>query len=127
MLNKIQGTGQAVSKMADLKSKQDKLQKLLADIRVSGVSKNGKVTVTMTGEQKIIDITIDPALVKFVFENLISIGKPDTMMSRSIMEAVDDATSRVQAKVVEEMQRTNSMGDLMGMLQAATDMPGMQQ
>ena len=123
MLSKIQGTGQAVSKMADLKSKQDKLQKLLAGIRVVGVSKNGKVTVTMTGEQKIVDINIDPALVKFVYENLISAGKPDTMMSKSIMEAVDDATSRVQSKVVEEMQRTNSMGDLMGMLQAATDMP----
>jgi len=120
MLKNIQQGASAVSGMAKMQAQQQKLQKLLSSITVTGVSKNGKVTVTITGEQKIVDIKIDPALVKFVYENFISQEKPDVMMSRAIMEAIEDAISKVQGEVVKKMQETGSMGDLMSMLQAAS-------
>lgn len=127
MLGKIQNAGSTVANVGKLRAQQEKLQKLLSSIRVQGVSKNGKVKVTITGEQKIVDIQIDPALIKFVHDQFIVNDKPDTMLGRSVMEAFEDAVSKVQMKVVEEMQKTGSIGDLMSMLQAASSMgqPGM--
>jgi DNA-binding protein YbaB len=119
MLGQVQNNA---ANMAKLTSQQQKLQKLLSGIRVTGSSKNGKVTVTITGEQKIVEVNIDPALIKFVHDNFIVAGKQDTMLGKAVMEAFEDAVSKVQAKVVEEMQKTGSIGDLMDMLQAASSM-----
>ena len=106
-----------MGKMAEAVAKRDKLTKMLASIKVTGVSKNGKVTATITGDQKIDAINIDPSLIKFVYENFVVNGKPDTMMSRSIMEAIEDAMSKVQQEVMVKTQESNSLGDLMSMLQ----------
>jgi DNA-binding protein YbaB len=113
MLNKIQQANQAMQQ-------RQKLQKLLSEIRVTGQSKNSKVTVTMTGDQKIVDITIDPSLIKFVHDNFIVADRPDTMMGKSIIEAVDDAITKVQTEVVKKMQENGGLSDLMDMLQTAT-------
>jgi DNA-binding protein YbaB len=126
MLNNLKNAGSLMSNANQIRQQQARLQKLLSDIRVTGTSKNGKVKVTITGEQKIIDISIEPALIKFVYENFISAGKPDTMLAKSIIEAVDDAISKVQGEVVKKMQETGSLGDLMSMLQAANTQPGQQ-
>lgn len=104
------------------KKQQEKLQKILSSIKVKGTSKNGKVEATITGEQKIVDIKIDPALITFVHENFTSQGKEDSMLSKSIIEAVDDAISKVQGEIVKKIQETGSLGDLMGMLQTASGM-----
>jgi DNA-binding protein YbaB len=117
MLSKLQGGANNMGKMAEAMAKRDKLTKMLASIKVTGVSKNGKVTATITGDQKIDAINIDPSLIKFVYENFVANGKPDTMMSRSIMEAIEDAMSKVQQEVMVKMQESNSLGDLMSMLQ----------
>lgn len=117
MLSKLQGGASNMGKMAEAVAKRDKLTKMLASIKVTGVSKNGKVTATITGDQKIDAINIDPSLIKFVYENFVVNGKPDTMMSRSIMEAIEDAMSKVQQEVMVKMQESNSLGDLMSMLQ----------
>jgi DNA-binding protein YbaB len=126
MLNGIKNAGSTVANIGKLKAQQEKLQKLLSSIRVTGTSKNGKVTVTITGEQKIVDINIDPALIRFVYENFTSQNKPDTMMSKAIIEAVDDAVSKVQMEVVTKLQQNGGIDDLMGMLQAAGSMNGQQ-
>ncbi len=120
MLNNLKNAGNLMNNANQVRQQQARLQKLLSEIRVTGTSKNGRVTVTITGEQKIIDINIDPALIKFVYENFISASKPDTMLAKSIIEAVDDAISKVQGEVVKKMQETGSLGDLMSMLQAAS-------
>lgn len=120
MLNNLKNAGSSINNLNQARQQQARLQKILAEIRVTGNSKNGKVSVTITGEQKIVDIIIDPALIKFVYENFISTDKPDTMLSKAIMEAVEDAMSKVQGKIVEKMQETGSIGDLMSMLQAAS-------
>ena len=119
MLQNIKNTAGLIANANKIKQQQEKLQKLLSSIRVTGASKNGKVTSVITGEQKIIEIKIDPSLVQFVYENFTSQGKEDTMMSKSIVEAVDDAIAKVQGEVVKKMQETGSLGDLMSMLQAA--------
>lgn len=120
MLDNLKNAGSMIQNANKLKQQQDKLQKMLSTIRVNGQSKNQKVTVTITGEQKIVNIKIDPELVNFVYENFTSQGKEDSMMSKSIIEAVDDGISKVQGEVVKKMQETGSMGDLMSMLQAAS-------
>jgi len=124
MLNQIKGAAGMVGQAQKIKAQQDKFQKLLQSIRVTGTSKNAKVTVHITGEQKIIDIDIDPALISFVKENFVDAGKEDKMLSKSIIEAVDDAISKVQGEVVKKIQETGSLGDLMSMLQAAGSQMG---
>ncbi len=117
MFQGIKNTANALGNLNKMKAQQDKLQKLLASVQVQGKSKNGKVTATLTGDQKIQNITIDPSLISFVYENYISKDVEDSLLNKSIMEAVDDAMSKVQGEVVKKMQETGSMGDLMGMLQ----------
>jgi DNA-binding protein YbaB len=124
MLGGLKNAGSAMANFAKLKAQQDKLQKLLSSIRVTGTSKNNKVTVVITGEQKIVEINIDPALIKFVHDNFIVNNKPDTMMSKAIIEAVEDAVSKVQTEVVKQLQANGGIDDLMGMLQAAGTMGG---
>jgi DNA-binding protein YbaB len=131
MLQNLKNAGNLMQNASKIKQQQAKLQKILQDIRVSGVSKNGKVTVVITGEQKIVNIMIDPALIKFVYENFL-VGHdadPDkkteqdsrgqNFLASPIMEALEDAISKVQTEVVKKIQETGSIGDLMSMLQAA--------
>jgi DNA-binding YbaB/EbfC family protein len=128
MLNNLKNAGNLINNANQVRQQQAKLQKLLSEIRVTGTSKNGRVTVVITGEQKIVDISIDPGLIKFVYENFTSANKPDTMLSKAIIEAVDDAIAKVQGEVVKKMQETGSLGDLMSMLQVASNsgQPGAQ-
>ncbi|NJK71607.1 hypothetical protein HC864_00185 [Candidatus Gracilibacteria bacterium] len=120
MLQGIKNTANMMNQARKAKAQQDKLSKLLSSIQVSGISKNGKVTVTITGEQKIVDIKIDPTLIEFVYENFTSQNKEDTMLAKSIIESTEDAISKVQGEVVKKMQETGSIDDLMGMLSAAS-------
>lgn len=134
MLQNLQNAGSAAANALKLKAQQDKLQKLLNEIVVTGTSKNGKVTVKVRGDQTILDIAIDPNLVIFVYENFFKLAKDETdsvrsadlnsrgqkFMASSIIEAVQDAISKVQGEVVKKMQESGAMGDLMGMLQAAS-------
>ena len=134
MLQNLQNAGSAAANALKLKAQQDKLQKLLNEIVVTGTSKNGKVTVKVRGDQTILDIVIDPNLVIFVYENFFKLAKDETDSTRSAdlnsrgqkfmastnIEAVQDAISKVQGEVVKKMQESGAMGDLMGMLQAAS-------
>ncbi len=131
MLKGVQNFGKVASKANNLRQQQAKLQKLLKEIIVDGVSKNQKVKVRVNGEQKILDIYIDPSLVKFTQDNFFGIQTSDEtqaqdmilkgqkFLSGPIIEAVDDAMSKVQSEIVKKMQESGSIGDLMSMLQAA--------
>jgi len=120
MLDKIKNVSSMIQSANKLKQQQERLQKILATIRVNGQSKNQKVTVTITGEQKIVNIRIEPELINFVHENFTSQGKEESMLAKAIMEAFEDAISKVQGEVVKKMQETGSLDDFMSMLQAAT-------
>jgi len=120
MLDKIKNVSSMIQTANKLKQQQERLQKILSTIRVNGQSKNQKVTVTITGEQKIVNIQIAPELISFVYENFTSQGKEESMLAKAIMEAFEDAISKVQGEVVKKMQETGSLDDFMSMLQAAT-------
>jgi nucleoid-associated protein EbfC len=121
MLDGIKNTANMLGQANKMKQQQAKLQTMLQGIRVSGISKNGKVTVTVTGEQKIVDVKIDPSLIKFVYENFMNSDDVDTqnrgqsMITTNIMEASNDAISKVQVEMVKKMQEGNGMNDLMDM------------
>ncbi len=121
MFDGIKNTANMLGQANKMKQQQAKLQTMLQGIRVSGISKNGKVTVTVTGEQKIVDVKIDPSLIKFVYENFINSDDADTqnrgqaMITTNIMEASNDAISKVQVEMVKKMQEGNGMNDLMDM------------
>jgi DNA-binding protein YbaB len=130
MLQGLKNTGSMLANASKVKQQQAKLQKILQEIRVTGSSKNGKVTVVITGEQKIIDINIDPSIIRFVSENFLTPSNDPSkdqdnsvrgqkFLSSPIIEAVDDAIGKVQGEVVKKIQETGSLGDLMSMLQAA--------
>ena len=121
MFQNIKKTAGLVSNANKIKQQRDKLSKLLSSIRVTGQSKNKKVTVTITGEQTIVDIKIDPSLINFVYENFTSKEKEDTMLNKSIMEAISDGLGKVQQAVVKKMQEdSDNIQDLMSMLQTVS-------
>ena len=121
MLDGLKNTANMLGQANKMKQQQAKLQTMLQGIRVSGISKNGKATVTVTGEQKIVDVKIDPSLIKFVYENFMNSDDMDTqnrgqaMITTNIMEASNDALSKVQVEMVKKMQEGNGMNDLMDM------------
>ena len=102
----------------DMRNKQAKYQKMLEEVKVMGTSKNGKVTVVVSGTQKVVSINIDPELIKFVYENLLTQGKEDTMMSKAILESIDDALSKLQVEIVKKVQESGNMDDLMDMFKS---------
>lgn len=99
----------------EMRKKQAKYQAMLEEVKVTGTSKNGKVKVVVNGTQKVEKITIDPELVEFVYENFISQKKEDTMMSKAILESIDDALSKLQMEIVKKMQENGGIGELMEM------------
>jgi len=94
---------------AKLLSQQSKIKKILATVRAVGTSKNGKVRVIMSGEQKVIDVEIDPEIIKVEFQKI---------LQKSIQEAFEDAILKVQQATMEAMQKGDGINDLMGLLQA---------
>jgi DNA-binding protein YbaB len=120
MLQNIKNAASLIPKANKVAQQQKKLEELLSSIRVTGQSKNGKVVVVITGGQKIVEIKIDPSLIQFVYENFTTQGKEDSMMSKSIIEAVDDAISKAHVEVVKKMQETGSLNDFMNILQVAS-------
>jgi DNA-binding protein YbaB len=114
--------GQGAANTTKLMGQQQKLQKIVSEVRVKGKSKNGKVEATVNGENRLVELIIDPALIRFVYENFISQGKPDTMLNKAVMEAIEDAVSKVQQEVMNRLVSSNSFGDLMEIIQAAGSM-----
>lgn len=105
-----------LKKAQQARAQQKKYQDMLAGVVVHGQSKNSRVKVVVNGTQKLQSITIDPALITFIQENYISKGIEDNMLSKAIMEAVDDAMQKVQMEIVKKMQESGNMDELMAML-----------
>jgi DNA-binding protein YbaB len=114
------GIGKGLSnagQMMKAKQQADKMQKLMQSISVQGTSKNGKVNVTLNGEQKIVDMNIDSSLINFVYETTTSKGREDNTISKFIIEACNDAQNKVQGAVMKKIQESGDLGDIMSMLQ----------
>ena len=81
--------------VADLKTAETD-QEQLAELEVSGSSGGGMVQVTMSGKGELRGVKIDPAL-----------ANPDDVevLEDLIMAAANDAKSKVEVRVQEEMQK----------------------
>ena len=111
------------SQMAKLKSAQDKMQKAMKSVVVTGASKNGKVSVTLDGENTVTDFKIDPEFINFIAENFTKdvsdkdkVYKGQQMIKSSFVEAVEVAKPKVQAEMIKMMQTSGDFNEMMGML-----------
>lgn len=85
-----------LKQIKDLRSKAKHMQSLLKDETVMGEGGWGKVKVKMSGNQEVLDVTIDPEL------------KPEDI-AKAVKEAVNDAIKKAQRVMVRKMQQS---GDL---------------
>ena len=119
MFNGVKNVMQGVGNMSKAQQAQAKYQKILQSIISSGISKNGKVTVQMTGEQKFVDVKIDPSLITFVNDNYMITGDQNDIvngqkiLSDRIGEAAADASSKVQVEMIKQIQENGGLGDMM--------------
>lgn len=85
-----------LKQIKDLRSKAKHIQGLLKDEIVEGAGGWGKVKVKMSGNQEVLDVTIDPTL-------------KQEEMAKAVKEAVNDAIKKAQRVMVRKMQQS---GDL---------------
>ena len=123
MFQGIKDLASNASQMAKLKSAQDKMQKAMKSVIVTGISKNGKVSVTLDGENTMVDLKIDPEFINFVSENFTKdlsdkdkTYKGQQMIKNSLVEAVEVAKPKVQAEMIKMMQTSGDFNEMMGML-----------
>jgi hypothetical protein len=92
----MKNIGQIMKQAQQMQTKMAELQEQLAGLEVSGSAGGGMVQVTMTGKGELRGVKIDPSL-----------ANPDDVevLEDLIMAAANDAKSKVEARVQEEMQK----------------------
>ena len=92
----MKNIGQIMKQAQQMQTKMAELQEQLAGLEVSGSSGGGMVQVTMSGKGELRGVKIDPTL-----------ANPDDVevLEDLIMAAANDAKSKVEARVQEEMQK----------------------
>ncbi len=92
----MKNIGQIMKQAQQMQTKMAELQEQLAGLEVSGAAGGGLVQVTMSGKGELRSIKIDPSL-----------ANPDDIevLEDLIMAAANDAKSKVEARVQEEMQK----------------------
>ena len=92
----MENIGQIMKQAQQMQTKMAELQEQLAGLEVSGSAGGGMVQVTMSGKGELRGVKIDPSL-----------ANPDDIevLEDLIMAAANDAKSKVEARVQEEMQK----------------------
>ena len=92
----MKNIGQIMKQAQQMQTKMAELQEQLAGLEVSGSAGGGMVQVTMSGKGELRGVKIDPSL-----------ANPDDIevLEDLIMAAANDAKSKVEARVQEEMQK----------------------
>lgn len=85
-----------LKQIKDLRSKAKHMQSLLKDETVEGTGGWGKVKVKMSGNQEVLEVTIDPEL-------------KHEDIAKATKEAMNDAVKKAQRVMVRKMQQS---GDL---------------
>jgi DNA-binding YbaB/EbfC family protein len=94
----------------EMQGKAAEMQERLAQLQVEGTAGGGMVSVTATGQQKILGVTIDPSL--------IADGDKE-MLEDLLVAAVNQAIDKARAAASEEMSKLTGnmnvpgMGDVM--------------
>ena len=92
----MENIGQIMKQAQQMQTKMAELQEQLAGLEVSGSAGGGMVQVTMSGKGELRGVKIDPSL-----------ANPDDVevLEDLIMAAANDAKSKVEVLVQEEMQK----------------------
>jgi DNA-binding YbaB/EbfC family protein len=99
----MKNIGQIMKQAQQMQTKMAELQEQLAGLEVSGSAGGGMVEVTMSGKGELRGVRIDPSL-----------ANPDDIevLEDLIMAAANDAKSKVEVRVQEEMQKLTGGLDL---------------
>lgn len=99
----MKNIGQIMKQAQQMQTKMAELQEQLAGLEVSGSAGGDMVQVTMSGKGELRGVRIDPSL-----------ANPDDVevLEDLIMAAANDAKSKVEARVQEEMQKLTGGLDL---------------
>ena len=92
----MKNLGQMMKQAQQMQAKMAELQEQLAAAEMTGVSGGGMVQVTMNGKGELRGVKIDPALVD---------PKDIEVLEDLIVAAAQDAKSKVEAYVAEQMQK----------------------
>ncbi len=90
----------------EMQGKAVEMQERLAQMRVEGTSGGGMVTVTATGQQKILGVSVEPSL--------IADGDKE-MLEDLVVAAVNQALDKAKAVAAEEMSKLTGTMNLPGM------------
>jgi DNA-binding YbaB/EbfC family protein len=90
----MKNLGQMMKQAQEMQSKMDEMQNKLAEMEVIGSSGAGMIEVTLSGKSNVRKIKIDPSL--------INPSDPE-VLEDLIVAAFNDAKSKVEAKVSDEM------------------------
>lgn len=98
----IKNIGQLMKQAQQMQDKMAEMQDKMAEVEVTGSSGGGMVEVTLNGKSEMMKIKIDPALIK---------SDEADVLEDLIVAATNDAKSKVESTVSEEMKElTGGMG-----------------
>ena len=92
----MKNLGQLMKQAQEMQTKMQEMQERVAEAEATGVAGGGMVSVTLNGKNEMRAIKIDPSL-----------ADPDDMeiMEDLIVAAYNDAKTKIEAHVQEEMQK----------------------
>jgi hypothetical protein len=90
----MKNLGQLMKQAQEMQTKMAEMQETLGDIEVSGSAGGGMVTVRLNGKSEMRGVSIDPSLADDV-----------EVLEDLIVAAYNDAKSKVEARVQEEMSK----------------------
>lgn len=92
----MKNLGNLMKQAQEMQSKMEDMQRQLAEAELSGSAGAGMVTVTLNGKNEVKSVKIDPSLA----------GPDDVeILEDLIVAAFNDAKTKVEAHVQEEMQK----------------------
>jgi len=94
----MKNLGQMMKQVQEMQEKMQTMQQQMENLLVDGASGAGMVSVTLNGKGIVRKITIDPSIVD---------PKDVGMLEDLIVAAVNDARTKVDAKVAEKMQEVS--------------------
>ena len=92
----MKNIGQIMKQAQQMQQKMAELQNQLADIELTGAAGGGMVQALMNGKGELRGLKVDPALVN---------ADDVEVLEDLVVAAVNDAKSKVEARVQEEMQK----------------------
>ncbi len=90
----------------EMQGKAAEMQERLAQLHVEGTAGGGLVTVSATGQQKILGVTVDPSLIQ---------ESDKEMLEDLIVAAVNQALEKAKALASEEMSKLTGDMNIPGM------------